>query len=114
MRRTTKQEDTGEDIGTFVGGLTDRVLHCRDVGHTWKPLTVSWDREHSCYDRRLRCPSCRTVRIQLLTQSGHPVSNRYVYPDGYLAKGSTRNGMTRDVFRLEAVQRFLQPKQGVA
>jgi hypothetical protein len=93
---------------TFVGDLPDKTLHCRELGHTWKPLTVSWDKAVDAYDRRLRCPMCRTVRIQLLTSSGHVMANRYQYPDGYLAKGVEVGALHRDLFRLEAVQRFLR------
>lgn len=95
------------DAADFVGELSDRLLRCRELGHMWKPLTVHWDRESSSYDRRLRCPSCRTVRIQLLTTSGHVVSNRYQYPDGYLAKNVQAGTYNRDLFRIEAVTRFL-------
>ena len=91
----------------FVGDLSDKLLHCRELGHTWKPLTVHWDRDSSSYDRRLRCPSCRTVRIQLLTSTGHVHSNRYQYPDGYLAKDVQPGTYNRDLFRMEAITRFI-------
>jgi len=99
---------------TFVGDLSDRTLHCRELGHQWKPLTVSWDRTASVYDRRLRCPSCKTIRVQMLTDHGHVVSNRYVYPDGYLAKGVTVGDLNRDMFRMEAIQRFLGATEAAA
>jgi len=102
------------DAADFVGDLSDKLLHCRELGHTWKPLTVSWDREASCYDRRLRCPSCRTVRVQLLTSSGHVVSNRYQYPDGYLAKNVTVSTLNRDLFRMEAITRFMTATEAKA
>jgi hypothetical protein len=111
--RQVKSEPQPPDLDAFVADLSDRVLHCRELGHVWKPMTARWDREASCYDRRLRCTSCRTVRVQLLTGSGHAVSNRYIYPDGYLAKGSAHN-LNRDAFRLEALTRFLQTTEGVA
>lgn len=99
-------------LDTFVAGLSDRLLHCRELGHTWKPLTVRWDGEARAYDRRLRCPSCRTVRIQLLDQHGHVVQNRYDYPEGYLATGVTVGTGHRDRYRVEAVQRFLEAHNG--
>ena len=101
------------DAHSFVGDLSDRLLHCRELGHTWKPLTVRWDKESSAYDRRLRCPSCRTIRIQLLTSTGHVVSNRYDYTDGYLAKGVDVGTLHRDMFRLEAITRFLTAHEEV-
>ena len=102
----SKDEPT-RDAHSFVGDLSDRLLHCRELGHTWKPLTVSWDVESRAYDRRLRCPSCRTVRVQLLTSTGHVVSNRYDYPEGYLAKNVDSHTLSRDIFRLEAITRYL-------
>lgn len=100
-------------IDTFVSGLGDKVLHCRELGHTWRPLTVSWDKEAKAYDRRLRCPSCRTVRIQLLSQYGHVLGNRYQYPEGYLAHGVPVGQTGRDRFRQEALERFLSSHDGV-
>ena len=91
----------------FAGDLSDKQLHCRELGHTWKPLTVFWDVDARAYDRRLRCSMCRTIRVQLLTETGHVHSNRYIYPDGYLATNVEAASMRRDVFRLEAVTRFL-------
>jgi len=43
----------------------------------------------------------------MLSDRGHVVSNRYVYPDGYLAKGVEVGRGDRDAFRLEAIGRFL-------
>lgn len=98
---------------TFAAGLNTRVLHCRELGHNWKPWTASYDPKARAYDRRLRCASCKTQRVQVLDSSGHPVSNRYVYPEGYLAQNVDGVGLSalRDVFRLEAVTRFLDGSQ---
>ena len=106
MSRASRRGEV--DLDSWVGDLPDRLLHCRELGHNWKPLTVSMN--DGAYDRRLRCPSCRTVRIQLLTASGHVISNRYDYPDGYLAKGAGVQQANRDAFRVEAITRFLAPK----
>lgn len=94
-------------VDTFAAGLGDRVLHCRELGHTWRPLTVAWDAGARAYDRRLRCSSCRTVRVQILDARGHVMSNRYDYADGYLATGVKVGRGDRDVFRRESITRFL-------
>lgn len=94
-------------VDTFAANLGDRVLHCRELGHTWRPLTVSWDATSKAYDRRLRCSSCRTVRVQVVTGKGHVMSNRYEYATGYLATGVEVGRGDRDVFRREALSRFL-------
>ena len=92
----------------FAARLSDAALHCRELGHTWRPLVARWEAESRSFHRRLRCPKCKTERVQLLSSRGHVVSNHYVYPDGYLAKNveGAVSGR-RDVYRLEAVIRQL-------
>lgn len=106
-------EDPGTPVAVdvFASRLSDRALHCRELGHTWRPLAASWDAEARAFDRRLRCSSCRTERRQVLSARGGVLSNRYVYPAGYLA--TNVEGMTgaRDLFRLEAVLRTLDDKE---
>ena len=110
----TDDTTTGISPETFAAGLSDRALHCRELGHNWKPLTASYDKKARAYNRTLRCPSCHTHRIQLLDSSGHVLSNSYRYPDGYLA-GKVASGIglsgLRDVFRLESLSRFLDQPQ---
>lgn len=97
-----------QTLDGFVGGLSNRVLHCRELGHFWRSLTVSWDATARAYDRRLRCTSCRSIRVQTVTERGHVLSNRYIYPEGYLASGIDGIGRgNRDRFRLEALVRSL-------
>jgi hypothetical protein len=95
------------DVESFAASLGDKVLHCRELGHVWRPLTVRWDASAKAYDRRLRCSSCRTVRVQVLTGKGAIVSNRYEYADGYLASGVQIGRGDRSTFRSEALSRFL-------
>lgn len=90
---------------TFAGGMSAKQLHCRELGHVWRPNTVETV-PGGGYVRSLRCTSCRTVREQVLDASATPLSNRYRYPDGYLA-GNVEPGLTRSVFRLEAIMREL-------
>lgn len=94
----------------FAHGLTDKQLHCRELGHNWRPLAASYDTQARVFDRRLRCPTCRTERVQVLSRRGEVVSNRYVYPKGYLAQQLDEHpgiSSMRATFRLEAVHRFL-------
>lgn len=106
MRATETQT-----VDTFAASLGDKVLHCRELGHTWRPLTVRWDASAKAYDRRLRCSSCRTVRVQVVTGKGHVLSNRYEYATGYLATGVEIGRGDRDTFRREALARFLDHAQ---
>jgi|KBSMisStandDraft_5_1062788.scaffolds.fasta_scaffold38380_3 hypothetical protein len=94
----------------FAGGLTDRQLHCRELGHNWRPMTASFDAKARVFDRRLRCSTCRTERVQMLSNRGEVLANRYIYPKGYLAQSLSEHpgiGAMRATFRLEAVHRFL-------
>jgi len=97
-------EVTADD---FAAGLTNAFLQCRELGHQWRPNTVTFDGKAKVFDRSLRCPSCRTIRRQVLTTAGHVLRNAYDYPDGYLSKHLTPGTYSRDVFRLEALTRFL-------
>jgi len=106
-----KTREAPESLDAFISGLTDRTLACRELGHTWRPNTVTWEADSGTYHRTMRCPGCRTVRVQVLTRTGHVVSNGYRYPDGYLAAGLGA-GNSRDAFRAEAVQRFLETHSG--
>jgi hypothetical protein len=96
---------------TFASRLTDKALHCRELGHVWRPLVAHWEADAKAFHRRLRCSSCRTERVQVLTARGHVVSNRYLYPDGYLATHVVGMTGARDLFRLEAVLRTLDDKE---
>lgn len=117
MAKSNTTEDRPMTAAEFASALSNKFLHCRELGHTWRPHTVNWDAEARAYDRRLRCSSCHTVRVQLLDQYGHVLANRYDYPDHYLAN---RNGQTgalggaRDAFRLEAITRFLGGVSGIS
>lgn len=97
----------------FAHQLPDKMLHCRELGHTWRPWGVSEDRKAHAYVRTTRCSSCRTLRHWVIDYAGHVVSSHYTYPQGYLAT-HVEPGLTRDPFRLEAIQRELAKPRRVA
>ena len=100
---------------TFAQSLGSKSLHCRELGHNWRPWTVTYDAKARAYDRQLRCSNCRTIRTQVLDSSGHAVSNRYQYPDHYLSAGKVERGsLNRDVFRLESIARWLNANESKA
>jgi len=102
------------DADTFAAGLSDRFLRCRELGHQWRPHAAAYDPKAGVYDRVLRCGGCRTTRHQVLNSRGHVISNHYRYPENYLAKNLERGSYSRDVFRLEAVVRFIDHSSGKA
>lgn len=113
MARRQTQDVTTSDltvisIETFAAGLRDAFISCRELGHVWRPHTVQYDASSASYDRVLRCTRCRTERVQVLNRHGHVVANRYRYVEGYQAKNVERGVYSRDVFRVEAVERFLK------
>jgi hypothetical protein len=112
-RKMTTAPDHGVTPDHFAAQLTDRLLHCRELGHTWRAWGVSQDRKARCFIRTTRCASCRTLRHWVIDYSGHVVSSHYTYPDGYLAKHVVP-GFSRDPFRLEAIQRELAKPRRVA
>lgn len=109
IRPRQAAEDPPKSVEEFAHALPDKLLHCRELGHVWRPNTVSYDDKSRTYDRSLRCTSCRTIRTQVLDSHGHVIRNGYKYPDGYLLGNAVeRVGASRDAYRVEAVVRFLQ------
>ena len=97
-----------EEVGAFAENLPDRYLHCRELGHLWRPFTAAWDEGARAYERVLRCSRCRTERHQTLSAYGAVVTNAYHYPDGYQHVGFGRiTGDGRDRLRLESLTRAI-------
>jgi hypothetical protein len=106
VRRTSGSE-VDVTAEQFASNLSNAFLQCRELGHQWRPWSVVWDRKARCFDRQLRCSACKTIRKQLLDSHGHVIRNGYDYTDGYLSKHLQPGTYSRDVFRLEALTRFL-------
>lgn len=109
-RRAATDESTDVvPVETFAHGLSEKHLACRTDQHVWRPSAVEVVREGRSlggYVRIMRCSQCRTERRQVIDTHGDVLSNRYVYPDGYLAANVER-GVRRSAFRLEWVTRWL-------
>lgn len=91
--------------------LPDAYLSCRDLGHTWRPFTASWDSQERAYRRVLQCSRCTTERTQWVSSSGHIAhGNSYNYPEGYTAPGGwgRMDGQARDALRLQSVLRMVE------
>lgn len=104
----TSKEDQQQTPEDFAHGLSARALHCRELGHTWRAWTVTYDRKARCYDRALRCSSCQSVRHELLDGSGAVLRSGYTYAKGYLATNVQAGTLSRSVFRMESITRFLE------
>ena len=94
-------------VRDFASGLPEKFLHCRDLGHNWKPYTAGRYRDGG-YQRTLRCTRCRTRKVQELSSRCAVMSTRYEHPDGYLLKGLGHiTGDGRNVLRAEAIGRLI-------
>lgn len=91
-----------------VGGLSDAYLACRTLGHSWTPQTASWHPESRAYYAGYRCSRCTCERRAWFDHHGRPVSNRYVYPEGYTMPGVGHlDADDRGQIRLESFGRML-------
>jgi len=99
-----------QEVEAFAKGLKEAFLHCREMGHAWRPWAAEWDAEHNSYRRGLRCPRCKTKRWQYMGLTGAVLGTQYEYPEGYTAEGIGRiMGEGRDALRLESLTRALSP-----
>jgi hypothetical protein len=100
---------TDQDVEIFAGGLSQGFLECRELRHAWRPHTASWNAEGKYYDRTLRCPRCKTLRVETLSTYGTILSRRYDYTEGYLSHERIGRiaGSGRDVLRRESLWRQL-------
>lgn len=98
------------DLGSvqeFAEGLKESFLHCRELGHNWKPWGAGRHPDGG-WERSLRCTRCKTERHQTITPTGMVMSNKYVHPEGYLSEGLGRIvGEGRGLLRIEAIKRHV-------
>ena len=110
-RLSIADEDLNGQLGEvqdFAESLPERFLHCRELGHNWRPYTAG--RHHDGgFERVLRCVRCKTKRVQEITNRGIVMVNRYEHPDGYLSNGLGRIvGDGRGLLRLESLKRLVE------
>lgn len=104
---------TNEDVAEFAQHLPEKYLHCREMGHNWRPFDVGRHKDGG-FERTLRCVRCRTKKVQHLTVEGMLLgSTRYEHPDGFLAEGLGRIvGEGRGQLRLESIKRIVGDLDG--
>ena len=73
-------------VADIAESYPDAYLACRDLGHSWRPLTAGWTAEGNIH-RRLQCVRCKVERAQFLDPNGYVLSGSYVYSDGYSIHG---------------------------
>jgi hypothetical protein len=111
LRRKKRDDgDTRRDrVEDIAQSYPDAYLACRDIGHSWRPLTASWTADGNIH-RRLQCVRCHVERAQILDAQGYILSGTYAYADGYQSHGV--GGLNRDdraQLRKANVLRGLQP-----
>lgn len=96
-----------EEVAGFAASLSISHLHCRELGHNWRPWVARWVDEDNSYERALRCTRCRTERWETIGASGAKLGAHYKYPDGYIVEHGMGRivGEGRDQLRLESMQR---------
>lgn len=98
--------DVGE-VESFAEGLSDAFLHCRELGHLWRPYSGGRHSDGTGFARILKCHRCRTKREQDIDSRGMILSNKYIYPEGYQVQGLGRIiGEGRGVLRLQSLSRL--------
>lgn len=95
------------DVEEFAENLPEKYLHCRELGHLWRPATAGRHPDGG-FTRTLRCHRCRTKREQELSNRGMVLTNKYIYPEGYQSENIGRIvGEGRGLLRLESIKRVL-------
>lgn len=97
------------DYSDSIAHMPGAHLQCRDFGHSWRPFTARWNAEFDCFESRLRCTRCRTVRNRYISRNGELLSSHYAYADGYLIRGfGRRTAEDRAELRLASIMRILE------
>ena len=77
------------------------------MGHRWLPHDAEQHNDGS-YTRVLRCPRCKTRKVQEISARGGLGRTKYKHPDGYLHEGMGRiAGDGRGILRLESITRTI-------
>lgn len=98
---------TRADVEVWAEHLKTDFLQCRELGHNWRPSTAK--RVDTYFERTLRCPRCKTDRIEVLSLRGEILSKQYRYADGYLSGKLGRIVLDgRDALRLESITRSVE------
>jgi hypothetical protein len=96
-----------DEIAAFAQDLPEEFLMCREMGHRWLPHDAE-EFDDGSFMRILRCPRCKTRKVQDISRRGVIERTRYQHPDGYLHEGMGRiAGDGRGVLRLESIRRTI-------
>lgn len=112
------RQSVNADAVEWIGELPAAFLACRDMGHSWRPLTASWEATERQYRRVLRCQRCKADRVQYLNARGHVEATHYDYPDGYTRPTGSDFGAydsaMRDAVHLTSVVRLVEQSHAAA
>lgn len=100
-----------DEVAEFAEALPERYLHCRELGHNWRPYSAGRFQDGG-FERVLRCTRCKTRRVQEISSRGVVLVNKYIHPEGYLHKGMGRIvGEGRGLLRLESIKRIVSKEE---
>jgi hypothetical protein len=113
MARSLVQDEERSErdraVSAWARRLDTRVLHCRELQHSWKPAHAQLCLDGG-WERTLVCIRCSTKKRQMLDAAGRLVGTpRYEYADGYLPDREEALGRLdsddRATLRLTAIAR---------
>jgi hypothetical protein len=91
---TTTQIDIDPDVLSFLKGLPDEFLVCRDEGHWWERdlsgylrESLEGDSHKFVYTKRSRCKHCGNERVKEYGPDFGWLATRYSPPKNYYARG---------------------------
>lgn len=101
-----------DEVEAAIGQMDPAHLHCRDWGHSWRPVSARLLPADNCYESRLVCDRCGTHRLRYLSMRGAQLDSRYDYAEGYTVKGLGRlTGTDRDIVRLKSLMGLIERKE---
>jgi hypothetical protein len=110
MSTSTRGEDLARksEVKQAIKNMGEDFRHCRDYGHTWRPLTAYRLAKGKGWEETIRCLGCQTIRYRQLDKEGDVVKNHYHYELGYLIEGLGRlTGGERGMLRLASIMDHL-------
>lgn len=97
-----------QEVKQAVKAMGVVFRHCRDYGHTWRPVTAYRLAKGKGWQETIQCQACATKRSRQLDKDGDVVRNQYHYAEGYLIAGLGRlTGAERGTLRIASIMDHL-------
>jgi hypothetical protein len=99
-------DEHSQQLHAAVAVMTDEMLECRDIQHSYRKWSVRWIPKDREYESKLKCQRCGSIRVRRIDgRTGAIMASSYEYAEGYLVKGLGRlTGSDRGFIRLASLQ----------